>query len=31
VNRRVPYGINEPGNDNRRFVLNVMRWLCSSL
>jgi hypothetical protein len=31
VNRRVPYGINEPGNNNRRFVLNVMRWLCRSL
>ncbi len=31
VSRRVPYGINAPGNDNRRFVLNVMRWLCGKL
>lgn len=31
VNRRVPYGINSPDNDNQVFVLNVMRWLTRGL
>jgi hypothetical protein len=31
VARRVPYGINDPRNDNRQFVLNVMHWLSRRL
>jgi hypothetical protein len=31
VNRRVPYGMNTPDNDNRQFVLNVMHWLSRTL
>jgi len=31
VNRRVPYGMNTPDNDNRQFVLNVMHWLSRKL
>jgi hypothetical protein len=27
VSGRVQYGINIADNDNRQFVLNVMRWL----
>jgi hypothetical protein len=27
VSRRQPYGMNAPDNDNRQFVLNVLRWL----
>jgi hypothetical protein len=27
VNERVPYGMNQPDNDNKQFVLNVMHWL----
>ncbi|MBI1738319.1 MAG: hypothetical protein HYR58_03640 [Acidobacteria bacterium] len=31
VNRRVPYGMNTPDNDNRQFVLNAMHWLSRKL
>lgn len=31
VSRRSRYGMNDPGNDNRRFVINVMRWLSRKL
>jgi hypothetical protein len=31
VAARVPYGINVEGNDNARFVLNVMRWLARKI
>ena len=31
VSRRVAYGINSPDNDNRIFVLNVMKWLSRRL
>lgn len=31
VSRRVAYGINSPDNDNRIFVLNVMKWLSRHL
>jgi hypothetical protein len=31
VNRRVPYGMNSPDNDNQVFVLNAMRWLTRAL
>jgi len=31
VNRREPYGMNTPDNDNRQFVLNVMHWLSGTL
>jgi hypothetical protein len=27
VDKRVRFGMNVPGNDNRQFVLNVIRWL----
>ena len=27
VNRRVPYGMNTPDNDNRQFLRNIMCWL----
>ena len=29
--RRIPIGMNEPGNDDRQFALNVMRWLGGAL
>lgn len=29
--RRVPMGMNAPGNDDRQFALNVMRWLGGAL
>ena len=29
--RRVPMGMNAPGNDDRQFALNVMRWLGGGL
>jgi hypothetical protein len=31
VSGRLPYGINSADNDNRQFVLNVMRWLSRKL
>jgi hypothetical protein len=31
VNRREPYGMNTPDNDNRQFVLNLMHWLSGTL
>ncbi len=31
VSARTPYGMNQPDNDNKQFVLNVMRWLSRSL
>ncbi|MCL4522920.1 MAG: DUF4350 domain-containing protein [Acidobacteria bacterium] len=31
VNRREPFGMNTPDNDNRLFVLNVMQWLARRL
>ena len=27
VNARVPYGMNQPDNDNKQFILNLMHWL----
>jgi hypothetical protein len=31
VHRRERFGMNSPGNDNRRFVVNAMRWLARDL
>jgi hypothetical protein len=31
VAKRQPFGMNQPDNDNRRFALNVMRWLSGKL
>lgn len=31
VHRRDHFGMNSPGNDNRRFVLNALRWLARDL
>jgi len=31
VSRRVRFGMNTPGNDNRQFILNTMHWLSHKL
>jgi hypothetical protein len=31
VSGRVPYGMNQPDNDNKQFVLNVLHWLSGTL